>query len=71
MYPKSPKVVEIYSRIAGFGLPFSEGQAWDRKRRILNKVFNFDFVKSQTSKIAKNCEYSIKEMEKMGRKDES
>jgi hypothetical protein len=31
MYPKSPKVVEIFSRIAGFGLPFSEDKLGTEK----------------------------------------
>ncbi len=59
-YPKAERVVKIFSRIGGHGLPLSEGNVWARKRKILNKVFNFDFVKSQTDKIAKNCANAIR-----------
>jgi hypothetical protein len=42
-------------RVAGLGLIFSEGDRWHRKRKILNKVFNFDYLKSNTKKIAYIC----------------
>lgn len=51
-YPKLEKVIANLMRFAGKGLAFSEGERWRRKRTILNKVFNFDFVKAQTYKIA-------------------
>ena len=53
-------MVDIFSRLAGIGLPFSEGQNWKRKRTILNKIFNFDFVKSQVFKINEVCSDAIK-----------
>ena len=52
-----------YVRLIGCGLLFSEGLIWKRKRSILNKIFNFDFVKSQTHKISKICSGAIKELE--------
>lgn len=64
MYPKEWRIVQIFSQIGGSGLPFSEGEIWSRKRRILNQVFNFDFVKAQTQKIAKTCSRTIKDIEK-------
>ncbi len=45
----------MYERIAGRGITFKEGSAWKKSRTILNKVFNFDFVKAQTNQIAKIC----------------
>lgn len=59
-YPKSPKGLRLFARVAGRGLVFSEGEAWHRKRKILNKLFNFDFIKSQSQKIAKISSDSIK-----------
>lgn len=46
-YPKSQRGIRLFSRVAGKGLVFSEGEVWHRKRKILNKLFNFDFIKSQ------------------------
>ncbi len=59
LYPKEEKIVNIFSRAAGHGLPFSEGKKWKRKRTIFNKIFNFDFIKSQTEKISLACEDAI------------
>jgi cytochrome P450 len=47
----------------GRGIPFSEGEEWKRKRKIINAVFNFDFVKSMTYKIEKLCAKAIKDVE--------
>jgi cytochrome P450 len=58
-YPKEKSVVNAFSRLTGHGLPFSEGENWKRKRNILNKIFNFDFVKSQTYKISEVCSGAI------------
>lgn len=58
-YPKQKIVVDAFSRLTGRGLPFSEGENWKRKRNILNKIFNFDFVKSQTYKISEVCSGAI------------
>lgn len=57
-YPKD-RLIQIYTRLAGEGLPFSEGPKWKRKRTILNRIFNFDFVKSQSPKIAQICADNI------------
>lgn len=50
----------------GRGIPFSEGEEWKRKRRIINTVFNFDFIKSMTPKIEKVCSQAIVDVEKIG-----
>ena len=49
-------------RVLGNGLVFSEGQAWKHKRKILNKVFNFNFVKSLCERISTICDESIEEV---------
>lgn len=49
---KTEAVIEVYARIAGHGLIFSEGEVWKRKRTILNKIFNFEFIKSLSGKIS-------------------
>ena len=59
-YPKQKKIVNIFARLAGNGLALSEGEIWKRKRTILNKIFNFDFVKSQINKISDVCSNTLK-----------
>lgn len=51
-YPKEEKVLNFFTRVTGKGLIFSEGQVWKRKRTILNNIFNFNFVKAQTTKVS-------------------
>ena len=41
IYPKSKALTGPISRTMGAGIPFSEGDIWKRKRRIINRVFNF------------------------------
>lgn len=50
-YPKIKMFTDPIVRAMGRGIPFSEGDEWKRKRKIINAVFNFDFVKSMTYKI--------------------
>ena len=61
-YPKSIRPIRLFTRVAGKGLVFSEGEVWHRKRRILNKIFNFDFIKSQSGYIAEICDSAMKEI---------
>ena len=51
-------------RGVGDGLFLSEGKVWKAKRKILNRVFNFEFIKAHTENIANICDYSIKEFER-------
>ena len=48
----------------GEGLVLSEGKAWKMKRRVLNTVFNFDFIKSLTLRIAEICDSSLDDFER-------
>lgn len=65
-FPKTRSVVSVFTKLAGNGLTFSEGQVWRRKRNILNKIFNFEFLKSLTNNIAHICDETIEEYEKKG-----
>ena len=49
----------------GGGVLFKEGEEWHRRRRILNRVFNFDVIKNSTKKIKQICEKEIKIAEEM------
>lgn len=58
-YQKVPSLVAPIKRTMGEGVPFSEGDVWKRKRRIINKVFNFELIKNMTVKIAELCDQAI------------
>jgi cytochrome P450 len=62
-YPKVTFFTSNLIRVMGKGIPFSEGNEWKRKRRIINAVFNFEFVKAMTGKIEKVCEKAMKDVE--------
>ena len=70
MYPKLEVSVKPIKRTMGEGIPFSEGEVWKRKRRIVNKVFNFDLIKSLTGKVSDLCDKAIIEVEKTAKKPE-
>ena len=48
----------------GEGLLLSEGKTWKMKRKILNRIFNFDFIKSLTFRIAEVCDSALDSFEK-------
>ena len=48
----------------GNGLVLSEDKEWKMKRKVLNTVFNFDFIKSLAPKIAKICDKTLNSLEK-------
>ena len=52
MYIKFPAFIDPLKQLIGTGLLLSEGEAWKRKRSILNKMFNFNYVKSLAPKAA-------------------
>jgi cytochrome P450 len=45
----------------GEGLVFSEGDIWKKKKKILSKVFNFDLIKENISKISEICDICFDE----------
>lgn len=50
-------------RIIGKGLISSEGDLWKRKRRIMNSIFNFDFISSMTGTIKKKAVLAMEKAE--------
>lgn len=49
---------------------FSEGSVWKKKRTLLNKIFTFDFIKTQIPNIVQICDQRIAEMEEKATKGE-
>lgn len=48
-------MVANVKRALGNGIAFSEGDEWKRKRKIINKVFNFNFIISNIPKMIRLC----------------
>ena len=68
LYIKYNDAVDPIKRLTGTGLLLSEGDVWERKRKILNKMFNFNYIKSLVPKAAEICDYSIRETEAESKK---
>lgn len=51
-------------RTLGKGVAFSEGNEWKSKRKIMNSVFNYEFIKSNIPKIVRLCNENFDKMEK-------
>ena len=62
-YIKFPVIIQFGQKFIGDGLLFSEGENWKKKRKILNQVFNFNFIKSQYPRIIHYCQSTLDEME--------
>lgn len=51
-YPKLRLLIDGLKSLFGLGISFSEGAIWKAKRKILSKVFNFDLLKENVTKIS-------------------
>lgn len=60
---KSRGFAASIQRVAGMGLTFLDGETWKKRRRALNEVFNFDFLKSMVPKLDEIADLSLKEVE--------
>lgn len=55
-FQKLKPVIRVFYRFFGMSLGMYEGQEWKKRRSILNQIFNFDFIKMQTSNIVAICD---------------
>ena len=63
IYPKNQEFIEPMKRIIRSGLVFSEGDIWKKKKRkLLNRIFNFDMIKGFTKQVTEICENSLTEV---------
>ena len=63
-YTKTDFEGQNIQRAIGKGLVFSEDKVWKMKRKVLNAVFNFDFIKSLAPQIAVFCDEILDRMDK-------
>ena len=63
LYEKSRLRKEGFVWLGGTGLIMSQGKQWKMKRKVLNAVFNFDFIKSQIPKVIKICDSVLDKVE--------
>ena len=52
--------VQNIRRSLGYGIAFSEGKEWKRKRNVMNAVFNYDFITENIPKIIRICNDAFK-----------
>ena len=55
-FEKIPTFMSVLKSFTGGGILFDEGETWHRRRRILNRVFNFDVIKNSSDKIRAICQ---------------
>ena len=63
-YIKEESIIANTRRALGYGIAFSEGDEWKRKRKIINTVFNFNFLTSIIPQIVHICNQNMDELEK-------
>ena len=51
----------------GNGLLLSEGNSWKMKKKVLQEVFNFNFIKGQSLKMAELTDNVLDKMEESSR----
>ena len=60
--------MKFFEHISGHGIISSEGSEWKKKRQLMNKVFNFNFVAQLTSKIKEKCSEAFEKYEQKNTK---
>ena len=48
---KKSSIFELFNKVAGKGLVFSNGKVWKKHRKLISETFRFDFIASQIPKI--------------------
>jgi cytochrome P450 len=51
MYIKHPDFFSLLKDVCGNGIVTAEGSIWKRKRKIMSKIFHFEFIKDNISKM--------------------
>lgn len=49
-------------RVFGVGIATAEGEDWKKKRKLLNPIFNFDFLKANIPTIIRICNDNFKKL---------
>ena len=62
-YTKTVETKDLFKKVGGQGLIFSEGEEWKMKRKVLTEVFNFDFLKQLAPQIAEMADRAYDKME--------
>ena len=60
---KSDVGLQLLKAIGGRGFFFSEGEKWKNKRKVMSRIFNFDFITSQVPVICKVIDKLFTNME--------
>ena len=62
-YVKFEPFVCNFRRMVGNGMPFSDGEDWKKKRRIISSVFHFDFLNSLVPKMNETIDERFQQLD--------
>jgi cytochrome P450 len=62
--PKENKIVEVFFSIIKNGLVNVEGKKWKHRRKLISKVFNFDFITSLVPEMIEIADNIFDDFEK-------
>ena len=62
-YSKTDMEFDNLRRILGDGILTSEGNVWKMKRKVLQEIFNFNFIKGLAPSIANLADKALDKME--------
>lgn len=62
-YEKVKSFVSNLKRIIGGGILLSEGEIWKDKRKVMNKIFNYDFITDNIPKIERIIDQALDKLE--------
>lgn len=57
-------------RVFGKGMGVVEGSDWKKKRKAMNEIFNYEFLKANIPKIIRICNLSLDRILKSGQRSE-
>ena len=66
--PKVAYPLQLLIHMFGQGLVFLEGDRWKSRRKILSKVFNFDFLINLVPLMSELFDECLQEMEEKGKR---
>ena len=63
-YEKIALQKDLMTEGTGLGVIMSEGNQWKMKRKLVNEIFTFDFMKAQTPLISNVCDRILDTIDK-------
>ena len=68
--PKENKIIEVFFSILRKGLVAIEGKKWKHRRKLISKVFNYDFITALVPEMIELADNIFDNFENKFKKDE-